>query len=34
MLTPTFKFKRFEAKNFFISEIKNMYDGAKLVGEE
>jgi long-chain acyl-CoA synthetase len=32
LLTPTFKFKRFEAKHFFLSEIKTMY-GSKLQGE-
>ena len=34
ILTPTFKLKRNEAKKFFYAEIKNMYDGAKLQGEE
>ena len=33
MLTPTFKLKRNEAKNAYIAEIKQMYDGAKLQGE-
>jgi len=30
LLTPTFKLKRNEAKNFFIKQIKDMYEGAKL----
>jgi len=30
LLTPTFKFKRFEAKQFFLTVIKDLYDGAKL----
>jgi hypothetical protein len=34
LLTPTFKLKRNEAKKFFLKEIKGMYDGAKLQGEE
>jgi long-chain acyl-CoA synthetase len=34
LLTPTFKLKRNEAKNYFISEIKDMYGGAKLQGEK
>jgi len=34
LLTPTFKLKRNEAKKFFFKEIKGMYDGAKLQGEE
>lgn len=34
LLTPTFKLKRNEAKKFFLKEIKAMYDGAKLQGEE
>ncbi len=33
LLTPTFKLKRNEAKQFFLKEIKAMYDGAKLQGE-
>jgi long-chain acyl-CoA synthetase len=33
LLTTTLKFKRFEAKNFFMSVIKDLYDGAKLMGE-
>ena len=33
LLTPTFKLKRNEAKNFFIKEIREMYDGDKLQGE-
>lgn len=34
LLTPTFKLKRNEAKNFFLKEIKELYDGAMLQGEE
>ena len=34
LLTPTFKLKRNEAKRFFLGDIKRMYDGAKLQGEE
>jgi long-chain acyl-CoA synthetase len=34
MLTPTFKLKRNEAKKAYIKEIKEMYDGVKLQGEE
>jgi len=34
LLTPTFKLKRADAKKFFFKEIKAMYDGAKLQGEE
>jgi len=34
LLTPTFKLKRMEAKNYFIKEIKQMYGGAKLQGED
>lgn len=34
ILTPTFKLKRNEAKKYFISEIKTLYGGAKLQGEE
>jgi long-chain acyl-CoA synthetase len=34
MLTPTFKLKRNEAKIAYLKEIKDMYDGAKLVGEK
>lgn len=30
LLTPTFKLKRNEAKNYFLKQIKEMYDGAKL----
>jgi len=30
LLTPTFKLKRAEAKKFFLKEIKQMYEGAKL----
>lgn len=32
-LTPTFKLIRGQAKNKFIDQIKDMYDGAKLQGE-
>jgi len=34
LLTPTFKLKRNDAKKYFVKEIKAMYDGAKLQGEE
>lgn len=34
LLTPTFKLKRNDAKKFFLADIKRMYDGAKLQGEE
>jgi long-subunit acyl-CoA synthetase (AMP-forming) len=34
ILTPTFKLKRNEAKRFFLNEIKEMYGGLKLQGEE
>lgn len=34
ILTPTFKLKRNEAKLYFYSQIKDLYDGAKLQGEE
>lgn len=34
ILTPTFKLKRNEAKKVFIRQIKELYDGAKLQGEE
>jgi long-chain acyl-CoA synthetase len=34
ILTPTFKLKRNEAKKFFLQDIKNLYGGAKLQGEE
>jgi long-chain acyl-CoA synthetase len=34
LLTPTFKLKRNEAKRYFFSQIKDMYNGAKLQGEE
>jgi long-chain acyl-CoA synthetase len=33
LLTPTFKLKRAEAKNYFLKEIKNMYGGAVFQGE-
>jgi len=33
ILTPTFKVKRDKAKEFFLSEIKDMYEGAALQGE-
>jgi long-chain acyl-CoA synthetase len=33
-LTPTFKLKRNEAKIMYLKEIKSMYDGAKLQGED
>ena len=33
-LTPTQKLKRKEAKEVYIKEIKEMYENAKLVGEE
>ena len=34
LLTPTMKLKRNEAKLFFLNQIRSMYDGAKLQGEE
>ena len=34
LLTPTFKLKRGDAKKYFIKEIKAMYEGLKLQGEE
>ena len=34
LLTPTLKLKRNDAKNLFLTQIKDMYDGAKLQGEE
>ncbi len=34
LLTPTFKLKRNEAKKFFFKQIKDMYGGQKLQGEE
>jgi long-chain acyl-CoA synthetase len=34
LLTPTFKLKRNEAKQYFLKEIKEMYGGAKLQGEQ
>lgn len=34
LLTPTFKLKRNEAKVYFLKEIKSLYDGAKLQGEQ
>lgn len=33
LLTPTFKLKRNEAKKKYYTQIKEMYDGAKLQGE-
>lgn len=33
LLTPTFKLKRNEAKKKYLTQIKEMYDGAKLQGE-
>jgi len=34
LLTPSFKLKRNEAKLYFFSQIKDMYNGAKLQGED
>ena len=34
LLTPTMKLKRNDAKVKYLSQIKDMYDGAKLQGEE
>ena len=34
ILTPTFKLKRNEAKKVFLQEIKGLYGGAKLQGED
>jgi len=34
ILTPTFKMKRYEGKKFYIKEIREMYGGAKLQGDE
>ena len=34
ILTPTFKIKRNDAKRVFLAHIKELYDGAKLQGEE
>lgn len=34
LLTPTFKLKRNEAKAFFFKEIKALYGGSLLQGEE
>ena len=34
ILTPTFKIKRNDAKKYFYKEIKAMYGGAKLQGED
>jgi len=34
ILTPTFKLKRNEAKKYFYDQIKSLYSGAKLQGEE
>ena len=33
ILTPTFKLKRNEAKKYFLTQIKELYGGAKLQGE-
>jgi long-chain acyl-CoA synthetase len=34
ILTPTFKMKRNDCKKYFLKEIKAMYEGSKLQGEE
>ena len=34
LMTPTMKLKRAEAKQKYLTQIKEMYDGAKLQGEE
>jgi long-chain acyl-CoA synthetase len=34
LLTPTMKLKRADAKAKYLEEIRQMYDGAKLQGEE
>lgn len=34
LLTPTFKIKRDKVRSYFISQIKDMYGGAKLQGED
>ena len=34
ILTPTFKLKRNDAKKAYYSQIKELYGGAKLQGEE
>ena len=34
ILTPTFKLKRAEARKVYYVQIKEMYGGAKLQGEE
>ena len=34
LLTPTFKVKRNEAKKYFFQQIKDLYGGAKLQGED
>ena len=33
-LTPSLKLKRNEAKKLFLDEIREMYDGAKLQGDD
>ena len=33
-LTPSLKLKRGEAKKFFIDEIRELYDGSKLQGDD
>jgi len=34
LLTPTLKVRRDQAKAFFLHELKEMYNGGKLFGEE
>jgi long-chain acyl-CoA synthetase len=34
LLTPTMKLKRHESKQLFYTQIKEMYNGAKLQGED